>query len=424
MAPRDAPARPQRWPWLLLAAGLSTWLPSRSIERAHARVEDLLLSARGLLGRTSEPEARAAEAGSGEPESIVVEALRSARGRVLPPADRGWQRDGRFVAVAVEPEDDGETTVLRARCALPPGEPVFVGAALVGFTARVEDPAAATRRILPLTVEGSQIRAAAGVPGLRETALLAVGESLPTLALRYVEDVAALQPEDLAWALDPPSPPGGALARVADGAWIGTIVRDDGSGGGGETGLRIEPWVDLARIEEVAVRFPPGFPAPEDLAFDRLEVEVERDAVRENGRDALLLPAGSESGVRAGCALSAGTLIVGRVVRSGWNRSLARTLLDPGFELPVLVLAPDAILEWELRVAARDGERVLLGSAPPLADWDGALVVTAADPRGCPEGLFVGILAREDGRCALRRDERFDVERLTVHRPRAAGEPP
>jgi hypothetical protein len=166
-------------------------------------------------------------------------------------------------------------------------------------------------------------------------------------------------------------------------------VRGDAPAGADRVDWRVAPLASLATLAEVAVRLPPGFPAPAELSLVPLLVGPRPAPPLDRRRSGLLLPAGREAGVVAGCAVSSGPFFVGRIVRSGWQQSLALTLRDPGLRCRVLLLGRGSASAWEIETAG-SGRTASRGSRssgpPPPAECAGALVVSAPSSEGVPEG--------------------------------------
>jgi hypothetical protein len=421
MADRTWEPRPQRWPLLLLLVGTAGLLPWPSVARASAALEELLLSVRRWVDPAhlaSSPDAALArsDGAPSDPQLGTIDAtvrsrLERVRAHVLPPSNEGWQRDGRFGAVPVGRTRTPSRLALASATLLPPDEPLFVGRALVGFTSSSGDPSRAT----PLLAKSTRLAACAGVPGEREARFVAIGDGTSTLAVTYLDERQPVAAGDLVWAVDPPSPAGAALARRVGGAWLGRLVRGEGAAGAERRSWRVAPLAPVESLAEVAVRLPPGFPAPSETSLLPLATSARRDVVVDDRRDALLLPVGRERGVAAGSALSRDGWLVGRVARSGWRLALARTVADPTFAVDVLLLGGGdevAAFEgsFEGSVDGREGaavggaETIALAAAPPFdSRWDGALVVTAASADGMPEGLLVGTLRLREGHCVVER---------------------
>ena len=424
--------RPPRWPALLLLAGVAGLLPFDHVARGQRLLEDFLLTVRVAVettlrfGRVQALE-RSAQAEPAAPDPRVAELLSVARARVLPGRSSGWQRDGRFATVAVGRTRTPERIALATPAPLPDDEPVFVGSVLLGTTSSKATKSSAgsaggTSFVAPLTAKGTRIPAVAGVVGRREVRLVAVGEGKSTLRVSYADSALPLEVGDLVYALDPPSQRGGAVARRIGGALIGRIVRGELPEGAARIEWRIEPALPPAKLAEVAVRLPPGFPAPGEVDLYPIDLPFERSgeavAFLDHDRVGQLFRLGREEGITPGCAVSDGPLFVGRVVRAGWHGSVVRGVSDPGFELRVLVLARGEVVSWPLKVRGAvepDGTAALAGR-PPLDDFEGALVVTAPASDGVPEGLIVGTLAARGEECRLRFAERSDERRFAVHR--------
>src|SRR5215475_1513490 len=104
MGVRDGESRPQRWPTLLLVAGIAGLLPVQGLRRGYELAEEVLLSARrwsSLGGGTAAALEGADLQRLGPPDPRVVALLAEARAALLPPRSAGWQRDGRFCVVPV-----------------------------------------------------------------------------------------------------------------------------------------------------------------------------------------------------------------------------------------------------------------------------------------------------------------------------------
>jgi hypothetical protein len=415
----------RRWPAWLLLLGLCGLLPQAPVRRAEAWLDEALLSLRGVLDPGSwllraRGEASAAElltAGEAGELQELARLLEAAHARVLPPRAEGWQRDGRFAAVPIGRLRTPAALALAVSSPLPPDEPAFHGRELVGFTSRKSDE---SPRVVPILSKGTRIPACAGVPGQRETRFLALGDGSDRMRVAYADADVPLVEGDLAWAIDvatPESPPiGGALARVIGGARLGRIVRGDAPTGGDRPDWRVEPLSSLSTLAEVAIRLPPGFPAPAELSLLPVAVAARRAPPLDPRRDGILLPLGRESGVVAGCAIAAGPLFVGRVSRAGYRHALALTLRDPGLRCRVLLLRQGETIAWELESAGADGDEIALAGAPAPADCESALVVSAPSVDGTPEGLLLGTLVRRGGRLLLRPAARAFAD-VVVHRP-------
>jgi len=403
--------RPQRWPALLVLAGVSGMVPLPLLQRAHELVEEIAFTGRGLLlpDGAETPEVQAAEQLSpdltSKPRLLderVVTLLEELRRRVLPPPSRGWQRDGRFgvipVGGGVAPRRR-EAEELRAATVapLPPDEPVFHGEQLIGFSRARAD---GTTRIERLTRAGARLLACAGAPGRREARFLAVGDGTPTLRVALADHGVALAEGDLAWVVDPPTAPGAAIARDIGGAVIGRITRGTTPEGAAKEEWRVEPLVAPELLAEVALRFPPGFPLPTEVGVYPFMTALLPDGVIDPRRSFRRLPHGREEGLTAGAAVSVGGKLCGRVVRAGHGHALVRSLADPGFRVAALLLAGGRATAFELVVlgSLEDGLEV---APPPTRDWDGGVVVTAGSADGCPEGLLIGALFARVGRCGL-----------------------
>jgi len=402
--------RSQRWPALLVLLGVSGMVPIPLVRRAHELVEQVAWSVRGLV----HPAPDRADAQSTPPAPFaadVVELLATLRRRVLPPRERGWQRDGRFGVVALASRRDDREP--RAELAtptpgvLPPDEPVFHGEELLGFTRPRRD---GSIRIERLTKQGTRTPACAGEPGKREARFLALGDGSATLRVSYVDDGVELREGDLAWAIDPPAAPGGAIARVVGGATLGRLVRGDLPAGAARDEWRVAPLSQPELLAEAAIRFPPGFPPPTETDLYPLATELSGDPIVDPRRAFARIGDGREAGLLPGSALSCDGRYVGSVVRAGYGHALVRTLSDPGMRVRALLLRGGDSVAFDLVVVAveRDAEERerLVVVAPPCPGWEGALVVTAAQVAGTPEGLVIGALAADAGRCTLvaRRD--------------------
>lgn len=412
-------ARPQRWPALLVLAGVSGMVPIPLFERAHELLEEVAWTARGLLQPPSlEVDARALEATTSLAESSagvdqaasvrdaldarVVGILARLRQRVLPPKTRGWQRDGRFGVVPVTAAPalgrrDAQELLLLTVAPLPPDEPVFHGEQLIGWT-RVR--ADGSTRIDRLTRAGARTTACAGEPGRREARFLALGDGSATLRMALADGGVELTAGDLAWVLDPPAAPAGAVVREVGGALLGRLVRGELPEGAERDEWRVLPLVAPELLAEVAVRFPPGFPLPSETAVYPFAMVLAANPILDPRRAFTRLGQGREVGLFAGAAVSIGGALCGRVTRSGYGHALVRTVRDPGFRVAALLVQAQQATAFELVVLGVDG--TVIEVRPPVGvPWDGALVVTAASPDGCPEGLLIGSLAARDGRCVL-----------------------
>jgi len=418
----DREPRAERWPAGLLLAGAATLLPWQAARNGAALLEDALLTLRGFV----DPRARrggesAAAAAPPAPEAAVHDLLSRARAAVLPPRAAGWERDGRFCAVPVGRSRSPASVALAVPGPVPPEEPVFRGRELLGFTPAWNGGAP---RLVPLTARGTRLPACAGEPGRREARFLALGDGSGLLRVAFVDGEIALAEGDLAWAVDPPTPPGGAVVRRVGGAWIGRLVRDPRAEGGTHGEWSVAPFSAPETLAEVAIRHPPGFPAPAELLLVPLALTGRRHAFRDARRDAILLGRGREAGVVAGCAVSAGPYLVGKVTRSGWRQAAAHTLRDPRFRCRVLLVMGDEVAAFELETRGTEGEdraEIVLAAPPPLDGWEGALVVSAPSPDGMPEGLVLGRMERRGERCVLTGLGRVSPDdgeaELVVHRP-------
>ncbi len=422
MASRDLEARPQRWPAALLIAGVASLLPQPAVREALSVLEGGLLTARRLVDPMAwRRVAQAAQPPAGgpdrSPDRFIVELLATARARVIPDSSEGWQRDGRFCGVTLGRVRSPSSLSVASAGPLPPGEPAFHGRELVGFTS---SSASDDRpRIVPLRAKGTRLSACAGAPGKREARFLALGDGSELLRVAYADRDVAIEEGDLAWAIDPLAPTGGAVTRIVGGALLGRIVRGDAPRGSDRDDWRVAPLTPLAELAELAIRHPPGFPGPSEASFVPLAAEARHEALVDARRDGLLLPKGRESGVVEGCAVSAGPWWIGRVVRAGWGASIVRTVRDPGLTCPVLVISRGEIRAFALSTAEVRGADVRLEAAPPFADCDGAVVVTAPGPEGVPEGLLVGTLHRDDLGWFLTAGPAA-AEAVVVHRPPGA----
>jgi hypothetical protein len=397
--------RSQRWPALLVLLGVSGMVPIPLVRRAHELIEQVAWSVRGLV----HPAPDRADAQSAPPlplDARVAELLATLRRRVLPPRERGWQRDGRFGVVALSNRRDEQEPrselFTQTPCVLPPDEPVMHGEELLGFTRPRRDGSV---RIERLTRRGSRTPACAGEPGKREARFLALGDGSATLRVSYVDDGVELREGDLAWAIDPPASPGAAIARVVGGAWLGRLVRGDLPEGAERDEWRVAPLSQPELLAEVAIRFPSGFPPPTETDLYPLATELSGDPIVDPRRAFARIGDGREAGLLPGSALSCDGCYVGTVLRAGYGHALVRTLADPGVRVRALLLRGGEAVAFDLVVVAveRDAQarpRIIV-LPPPCPDWDGALVVTAAQVAGTPEGLVIGALAAESGRCTL-----------------------
>jgi hypothetical protein len=399
--------QPQRWPALLVLAGVSGMVPWPLLERTHELVEEVAFTARGLLltgGAAVAADVQAAErvAAIGLVDARVAELLTELRRRVLPPPRRGWQRDGRFGVVPISaalPARRREAHELRPATVapLPPDEPVFHGEQLIGFTRARSD---GSTRIERLTRAGVRTLAMAGVPGRREARFLAVGDGSPWLRVALADYGVALEEGDLAWVVDARQTPGSAIVRDIGGAAIGRLTRGGVPEGAAKEEWRVAPILPPERLAEVAIRFPPGFPLPGDVDVYPFVTARLDGAVIDPRRVLFRLPHGREEGLSAGAAVSIGGTLCGRIARAGFGHSLVRGLADPGFTMPALLLAEGQVSAFEL-IVRRSCDAGVEVEAPPVPSWDGGVVVTAGGADGCPEGLLVGGLVADGGRCIL-----------------------
>ncbi len=398
--------RSNRWPTLLLLAGVSGLLPLPVVRRAHALVEQIVGAARGWLEPNDLVEFAAADVAALATESDppaagidpqVVALLSALRDEVRPPKSGGWQRDGRFGVVPVGARRDVGELSLATPAAIPLGEPVFFGRELVGFTAA---RAAGPTLVQLLSRPGTRIAACAGVPGVREVRFLAIGEGVETLRVAYADGGQQLEEGDLAWAIDPPSLPGAAVAPTIGGAQLGRVVHGDLASGAALDEWRIVPITAPARLAEVAIRFPPGFPLASEPDLYPMRTTAIGHAVVEERRRVARVVDGHEVGIDAGCAVSSAGRYVGRISRSSWGAALVRAVSDPGFRLSTLLLVGGRVSAWELESGGTCADGLLL-LPPPIESWDGAIVVTASSPDGTPEGLIVGALRAIGDGCVL-----------------------
>lgn len=421
MGERDREPRPQRWPTLLLVAGIVGLIPAQAVRRTFELAEEVLLSARRpiKLGGGSASALEPDELGRlGRPDPRVVALLAEARAALLPPPAAGWQRDGRFCVVPVGAERRPDLLGLLLAGTLPPGEPVFSGRILIGTTAldRAQRPFVA-----PLLAKGARVAACAGVPGRREVRFLAVGDGSATLKVEFPDAAFPILDGDLVWAIDAGPPPLGAAGPVVAGAELGRIERGELPPGSQRDDWRVRPTVPLDALAEVAVRYPPGLPGPSENELTPLQVVPVAAAARGRLRRGAWLDVGREAGVVDGCAVAAGGCLAGLVVRSGWRGALVRRLDDPGFRCRCFVLVGGQCLPWTVDVVGRVRDRLLLRGAPAAASCQGALIVTAGSPSGVPEGLILGVYEAEEGLSWLRFESAsvaFDEgSPWVVHRP-------
>ncbi len=388
---------PKRWPAILVLVGISGLLPIPAIQRAHELAEELTWTLRGLV----QPARRSARAADSTPPAAaadprVAELLASLRQSVLPPKARGWQRDGRFGVVPLGTADGLELTLMPP-AAVAPGEPAFYGEQLVGFTAARSNGSIRLERV---TKSGTRLSACAGAPGRREARFLALGDGSTALRVAYADGGVELHEGDFAFALDPPSPRGGAANRVIDAAVLGRLVRGDLPEGAEREEWRIEPLRPLERLAEVAIRFPPGLPLPSDTDLYPCASELLAHSVVDSRRAFARLCDGREQGIVPGSAVASEGYLLGRVVRAGFGHALVQTVRDPGFRQRALALVEGTVLAFELEVVRAHGSTIEVRPPVGLA-WEGALVVTAASADGTPEGLLIGALTEKNGRCEL-----------------------
>jgi hypothetical protein len=421
MGERDGEPRPQRWPTLLLVAGIVGLLPVQTLHRVFELAEEVLLSARRWSGPGG-GSAAALEAADlarlGRPDPRVVALLAQARAALLPPPSTGWQRDGRFCAVPIGAARRADCLGLLLAGTVPPGEPVFSGRILIGTTAldRAQRPFVA-----PILAKGARVAACAGVPGRREVRFLAVGDGSATLRVEFPDAAFPIMDGDLVWAIDAGPPPVGAAGPIVAGAELGRIERGELPPGSQRDDWRVRPTVPLSALAEVAVRYPPGLPGPAENELAPLEVVPAGGSVRGRVRRGAWLEVGREVGVVDGCAVASGACLAGLVARSGWRGALVRRLDDPGFRCRAFVLVGGQCLPWTVEVVGRLRDRLLLKGAPATANCDGALIVTAGSPSGVPEGLILGVLESVEGLSWLRFESAsvgLDEGALwVVHRP-------
>jgi rod shape-determining protein MreC len=414
MGDRDREARPQRWPTLLLVAGIVGLLPVQTLRRGFGLAEEILLTARrwsslggGTATALEEADVERLER-SCRPDPRVDALLAEARAALLPPRSAGWQRDGRFCVVPVGADRRPESLSLLLAGTVPAGEPVFSGRVLIGTTALDRT---GRSYVTPILAKGARVPACAGVPGRREVRFLAIGDGGPTLKVEFPDASRPILEGDLVWAIDAGPAPTAVVGPVVGGAELGRIERGELPPGAQRDDWRVRPTVSLETLAEVAIRFPPGLPGPAENELAPLPVVPVGMAVRGRLRRGAWLEVGRELGVVDGCAVTSGPCLVGLVARSGWRSALVRRLDDPGFRCRAFVLVSGQCLPWTVEVVGRSGDRLLLKGAPATPSCDGALLVTAGSASGVPEGLVLGVLE------TLGATTWLDIERASIELP-------